>query len=111
MAPACRKRRRSQYRKSKEIAKELPCISMSASPSTLAHLQAEGGENSSDISSNGCSTPKSPRFRIPELLTCPPAPKKHRVALHCSTQKPNISFFNPPDLEIFFFFALRNVSV
>ncbi|KAF7804090.1 Cyclin-dependent protein kinase inhibitor SMR13 [Senna tora] len=29
-------------------------------------------------SSSGCSTPKAKRFRIPELLTCPPAPKKRR---------------------------------
>ncbi|RZB51029.1 hypothetical protein D0Y65_047754 [Glycine soja] len=31
-----------------------------------------------------CSTPKGQKFRIPEISTCPPAPKKPRVLSNCS---------------------------
>ncbi|KAF5748746.1 hypothetical protein HS088_TW04G00704 [Tripterygium wilfordii] len=59
-----------------------------------------------------CSTPKAERFRIPEIDTCPPAPKKQRVMTNCSSlQRTPIAFFAPPDIELFFFFALGNVSV
>ncbi|XP_059668912.1 cyclin-dependent protein kinase inhibitor SMR9-like [Cornus florida] len=60
--------------------------------------------------SPGCSTPKAQRFRIPEILTCPPAPKKRRIVSNCSLQRTPIAFFAPPDIELFFFFALRDVS-
>ncbi|EXB93310.1 hypothetical protein L484_015298 [Morus notabilis] len=59
----------------------------------------------------GCSTPKGQRFRIPEIRTCPPAPKKQRVISNCSIQRTPIAFFAPPDLELFFYFALRGISV
>ncbi|KAF5725477.1 hypothetical protein HS088_TW23G00199 [Tripterygium wilfordii] len=59
-----------------------------------------------------CSTPKADRFRIPEIDTCPPAPKKQRVMTNCSSlQRTPIAFFAPPDIELFFFVALGNVSV
>lgn len=65
-------------------------------------------------SSSGCSTPKAKRFRIPKVLTCPPAPKKRRVTppSACSSiNRSPISLFSSPDIELFFFSALNNVSV
>lgn len=56
----------------------------------------------SNISPSGCSTPKGQKFRIPESLTCPPAPKKQRVISNCSSKRSPIAFFSPPDLELFF---------
>ncbi|KAI9196533.1 hypothetical protein LWI28_024738 [Acer negundo] len=68
---------------------------------------------SSPSSSSGCSTPKAERFRIPEIVTCPPAPKKQRVmtSSNCSLHRTPIAFYAPPDLELFFFCALRDISV
>ena len=67
------------------------------------------GDNEEDVCSSGCVTPKAKRFRIPEVLTCPPAPKKRRVMQNYSSKSP-IAFFASPDIELFFFSALRNVS-
>ncbi|KAI4305088.1 hypothetical protein L6164_028477 [Bauhinia variegata] len=64
-----------------------------------------------EVSASGCTTPKAERFRIPEISTCPPAPKKPRVLPNCSLHRTPISFFAPPDLELFFFVALRDISV
>ncbi|KAH7512465.1 hypothetical protein FEM48_Zijuj12G0093600 [Ziziphus jujuba var. spinosa] len=75
-----------------------------ASSSTASHSM----ENDKAAAADSCSTPKARRFRIPELLSCPPAPKKRRVAPKCSSSRSPIAFFAPPDLEIFFLFALRN---
>lgn len=59
----------------------------------------------------GCSTPKAKKFRIPKILTCPPAPKKRRpAASNCSLRRNPISFFAPPDLELFFF-AVHDIPV
>ncbi|KAK3032974.1 hypothetical protein RJ639_035802 [Escallonia herrerae] len=57
----------------------------------------------------GCSTPKAQKYRIPEIVTCPPAPKKRRVASSCSLRRSPIAFFAPPDLELFFVFALGDI--
>ncbi|KAK1281615.1 hypothetical protein QJS10_CPB22g01351 [Acorus calamus] len=65
-------------------------------------------------SSSGCSTPKAERFRIPELRHCPPAPKRRRrLAIHGGLERRRlpIKFFTPPDLELFFYAAIHNVSV
>lgn len=113
MAPGGRKTRRTKYRerairskKAKESAKGFHCIPKATSPS----IEDDDGDGE-NASSSGCSTPKGQRFRIPELLSCPPAPKKRRVALRCSSQISKVSFFNPPDLETFFLFASRDISV
>ncbi|XWS71159.1 hypothetical protein CRYUN_Cryun03dG0115300 [Craigia yunnanensis] len=69
-------------------------------------------EGVDDISTTSpCSTPKAQRFRIPEMDTCPPAPKKQRALSNCSLQRTPIAFFAPPDLELFFLFALRDISI
>jgi hypothetical protein len=70
--------------------------------------------SSSSSSSSGCCTPKAKRFRIPEMLTCPPAPKKRKVnpSEAClSINRSPIALFSSPDIELFFFSALKNVSV
>ncbi|KAM7497163.1 hypothetical protein LguiA_021577 [Lonicera macranthoides] len=64
-----------------------------------------------DNSIRGCSTPKAKRFQIPEILMCPPAPmKKRKVVSNCLSRRTPIAFFAPPDLELFFFFALRDIE-
>lgn len=59
----------------------------------------------STISNSVCSTPKGQKFRIPEISTCPPAPKKQRVLSNFSLRR---SFFAPPDLENFLCVALQD---
>ncbi|RDX97988.1 Cyclin-dependent protein kinase inhibitor SMR13, partial [Mucuna pruriens] len=56
-----------------------------------------------------CSTPKGQKFRIPQVSTCPPAPKKPRVLSNCSLRRSPLTFFAPPDLDIFFCVALRDL--
>lgn len=72
--------------------------------------KTEGGEEAEEEISSGCCTPKGKRFRIPEMLACPPAPKKRRVIPDCLTKRSPIAFFAPPDIELFFFFAFGNIS-
>ncbi|CAN6691642.1 unnamed protein product [Malus baccata var. baccata] len=66
-----------------------------------------------DVSTaSACSTPKAQRFRIPEIVTCPPAPKKKRaISSNCLFRRSPIAFFAPPDLELFFCFANGGISV
>lgn len=60
---------------------------------------------------DGCTSPKAKRFRIQEVLTCPPAPKKkRRVMPSCSSNTSLLAFFASSDIELFFSSALRNVS-
>ncbi|CAN6919123.1 unnamed protein product [Brassica oleracea var. botrytis] len=69
----------------------------SPSPAVLTSLSpSEGGGG------GGCYTPKAHKYRIPELLTCPPAPKKQRVPQNCVLRRRQIVFFAPPDIELFF---------
>lgn len=95
----------------------LPYISSTTTTTTnLLLLDHDDDTSSGSSSGSGCSTPKAQRFRIPEIVTCPPAPKKQRVVSNCSSlqRSPSsrpIAFFAPPDLELFFFFALRDISV
>ncbi|KAL5744025.1 hypothetical protein ACOSQ2_027141 [Xanthoceras sorbifolium] len=77
--------------------------------------ESENSEAAMEFPSDnsGCSTPKCPRFRIPEILSCPPAPMKKRVItskLSSSKRSSPIAFFAPPDIELFFLFAFHNVS-
>lgn len=60
----------------------------------------------SSIPESGCCTPKSEKSRIPEMMTCPPAPKKQKMAQNCALRRRQIAFFAPPDVEMFFVFAL-----
>ncbi|BAT96382.1 hypothetical protein LR48_Vigan02g037300 [Vigna angularis] len=79
--------------------------SYSSSSSGTKEVKGEDDHNEEDI----CSTPKGKRFRIPEVSTCPPAPKKRRVST-CSSKKSPIAFFSSPDMENFFFSAIKTVT-
>ncbi|GKV32619.1 hypothetical protein SLEP1_g41213 [Rubroshorea leprosula] len=63
------------------------------------------GEDSSVA--GGCSTPKGQKFRIPEMLSCPPAAMKPKF---CSKRKKSsqIAFYAPTDIELFFYTAFCN---
>ncbi|KAH7543537.1 uncharacterized protein LOC107412600 [Ziziphus jujuba] len=75
-------------------------------------INVDNDDDDDGVSTSECSTPKAQRFRIPEIVTCPPAPKKQRVVSDFSTlQRSPIAFYAPPDLELFFSFALRGISV
>ncbi|XP_030521139.1 cyclin-dependent protein kinase inhibitor SMR9 isoform X1 [Rhodamnia argentea] len=84
------------------------CSDSTSETSTALTGAESGGEK---ISGSNCSTPKAQRFRIPKIETCPPAPKKRRVMSSCCLQRRPIAFFAPPDIELFFFFALRGISI
>ncbi|GLT41967.1 hypothetical protein SLA2020_159940 [Shorea laevis] len=66
--------------------------------------QNNGGEDSSVA--GGCSIPKGQKFRIPEMLSCPPAPMKPKF---CSKRQNSsqIAFYAPPEIELFFYSAFR----
>ena len=111
-----RTRRKTQYKravvKPKSI-KEAPTIDQdfpsnsSASCDDCSRIDGLDFEGVDDISTSACSTPKAERFRIPEIQTCPPAPRKQRMISICSLQRRPIAFFAPPDLELFFIYALQ----
>jgi len=85
--------------------------------------EQQGGDDDDDDPSTankgfldeGCTTPKSEKHKIPEIMTCPPAPKKPRVSpstSNCILQRRRpISFFAHPDLDKFFMFAMRDIKV
>ncbi|CAN6811607.1 unnamed protein product, partial [Brassica oleracea] len=66
----------------------------SPSPAVLTSPDEGGGD--------GCCTPKAQKSRIPEILTCPPAPKKQRVSKNCVLRRRQIVFFAPAEIELFF---------
>ncbi|XP_057954116.1 cyclin-dependent protein kinase inhibitor SMR9-like [Malania oleifera] len=124
MAPSGRRRarritrkqpRRTSHRISLEskICSPSSNFSTTTSPDNSSKIDSDDylGRVEDHASTSGCSTPKAQRFRIPEIVTCPPAPKKRRVLSNCSLQRSPIAFFAPPDLELFFFFALQDISV
>ncbi|KAK7355166.1 hypothetical protein VNO80_14414 [Phaseolus coccineus] len=114
MAPAssrtlvkCKKvEERMQKKKSMARSYATPTSSSSSSSSGTKEVKSVDDHNEEDI----CSTPKGKRFRIPEVSTCPPAPKKRRVAITCSTKKSPIAFFASPDMELFFFSGIKSVA-
>nr|GMD67428.1 cyclin-dependent protein kinase inhibitor SMR9-like [Ipomoea batatas] len=118
MGPSCIRRKPKRSRKSTAFKSSPP--SKAAAPEDLVK---NGGDHEGDggigAADDVCSTPKAERFRIPAMDTCPPAPKKRRVmtswpppSLRRSSNAPPIAFFAPPDIELFFYFALRGgVSV
>ncbi|THF98826.1 hypothetical protein TEA_001758 [Camellia sinensis var. sinensis] len=124
MAPyaATRRTKNKQHQiRSEEHEEEEKAASMELStrrskrPSTSSSSKVvdkeEEEEEDSDVCGGGCCTPKAEKFRIPELLSCPPpAPKKLRLAPNCSLQTSPISFYASPDIDLFFLFALSNNS-
>ncbi|KAF8090790.1 hypothetical protein N665_0467s0019 [Sinapis alba] len=83
-----------------------PCSINSDVTSTSSSTSISSTATStSTIPSSGCCTPISKKSRIPEMLTCPPAPKKQRVTQNFASGRRQISFFAPPDVELFFLVA------
>ncbi|XVE67873.1 hypothetical protein DITRI_Ditri09bG0022900 [Diplodiscus trichospermus] len=63
----------------------------------------EGDDNGDgEEEEEACSTtPTSKEARIPDKLSCPPAPRKRRPPLRCHFNGAR-EFFTPPDLETVF---------
>lgn len=92
----------------KQKSKRKSCTS---SGSQLQMIRTVEEDNEEVVCSSGCTTPKAKRFRIPEILTCPPAPKKRRVIPSYSSNRLPIAVFSSQDIDELFFSALiRNVS-
>ncbi|ERN00890.1 hypothetical protein AMTRI_Chr03g139890 [Amborella trichopoda] len=116
MAPAGA-RRRTQYKRLLMVESKKKEAPLKARPpkhpqrrrDEQREEERESGEHDREVErEDGCTTPRAEEFRIPELLSCPPAPKKRRLpSSRASTALP---FFYPPDLELFFF-SLHNISV
>jgi hypothetical protein len=94
--------------KCEEPSRDLPCSHSTTSTSSKESCTVNINDQEGDKDIVGCSTPKAQRFKIPEILSCPPAPMKRRVTTKCSSKKSPIVFFAPPDIELFFFFAFRD---
>ncbi|XVF75818.1 hypothetical protein PTKIN_Ptkin13bG0217200 [Pterospermum kingtungense] len=135
MAPTATRRPRNCY-KPREVGRvdssssmgssmQLPCSShINGSINNIGGSSSSSNYNSSPCrgsieddkevlqTRSGCSTPKGQRFRIAKILSCPPAPMKPRVApkFLSRTSSSAVTFFNPPDIDLFFFLAFRNVS-
>ncbi|XP_058760998.1 cyclin-dependent protein kinase inhibitor SMR9-like [Vicia villosa] len=110
-----RQPRTTCYKKNKKqevikVNKVLPssCVTKSSQESSKEEISEVIDVS---ISNSACSTPKGQKFRIPEISTCPPAPKKQRVVSNCSLRRSPLSFFVPPDLDNFFLVTLPDVSV
>jgi hypothetical protein len=112
-----RQPRRKNMKKNKKqemITNVLPSICISKSSKDLSREEKMEISEVIDVSNSNspCSTPKGQKFRIPEISTCPPAPKKQRVVSNCSLKRSPLSFFVPPDLDNFFLVTkLPDVSV
>ncbi|KAI4350647.1 hypothetical protein L6164_005082 [Bauhinia variegata] len=62
-----------------------------------------GKENEEDDDEACSTTPTAKECRIPEKLTCPPAPRKRRIIKrHNNINGAVKEFFTPPDLETVF---------
>ncbi|KAL2940794.1 Cyclin-dependent protein kinase inhibitor SMR9 [Bienertia sinuspersici] len=75
------------------------------------YLNQDDNFSSSSIinsSNDVCSTPKSEKYKIPEIMTCPPAPKKPKTNNCLFQKRRSISFFAHPDIDKFFVFAMRD---
>ncbi|RRT60061.1 hypothetical protein B296_00034842 [Ensete ventricosum] len=104
---ACwRPRLRRQHKNSEPSRRPTDDVSAKQAMSDLEEKRAI------DIAAAGSSTPKAKTSRIPEHLSCPPAPKKRRVTgLRWSESTPPVPFFTSPDLDLFFLYALREISL
>ncbi|KAG4915942.1 hypothetical protein JHK87_053499 [Glycine soja] len=87
MASTSTTRTRIKWQKLKETKQQTsmtrPCEHATPSSSSskeqgIKYVEEES-INEEDVCSSGCATPKAKRFRIPEVQTCPPAPKKRRL--------------------------------
>ncbi|KVH92796.1 cyclin-dependent protein kinase inhibitor SMR6-like [Cynara cardunculus var. scolymus] len=58
-------------------------------------------EEDDETSNSGSTTPTSNQSRIPEVLPCPPPPRKRRPVSTCHNNG-NREFFTSPDIDSFF---------
>lgn len=65
--------------------------------STTTNVEEVNEENI--CSSDGFTTPKGKRFKIPEIIDCPPAPKRKRT-WKCPPFRTSKSF-SSPEMELF----------
>ncbi|KAF5763888.1 putative cyclin-dependent protein kinase inhibitor SMR [Helianthus annuus] len=73
-------------------------ITMRAPLKTLStRRMKEDDENSN----SGNTTPTSKDSRIPEVMTCPPPPRKRRPVVACHNHT-NMEFFTSPELDNLF---------
>lgn len=132
MGPSCtrksssssrRRGRRTLFKNSKSHGEKSVSLASSAAKTSSKKMDdiSKAG-NVVDMScDNACSTPKAKRHQIPEIQTCPPAPKKRRLvksSLSSLMRTTSISsssatgpYFAPPDIELFFYFALRGIPI
>ncbi|KAI3937836.1 hypothetical protein MKW92_039113 [Papaver armeniacum] len=112
---------RTQYKRNLLQSKKLLSRSSSSSSMELpcnSSIASKGKEKDKIVevssSTEVCLTPKGQKYRIPKIGSCPPAPMKkaaRRLMTNCSSlQRSPISFFTNPDIEVFFFFALHDIS-
>ncbi|XP_050221320.1 cyclin-dependent protein kinase inhibitor SMR13 [Mercurialis annua] len=100
----CKNLSKSKNIQEASIIEDSPSCSSTATSFRIDSFEFDDTNYSTSV----CSTPKAKKFRIPEIETCPPAPKKQRVISNCSLKRRPIAFFASPDLELFFFCALRH---
>ncbi|MCL7047317.1 hypothetical protein MKW94_009613 [Papaver nudicaule] len=125
---SCRRITRNQYKRNLLQSKKLlprsssstsmellPCNSSTLSKTGKGKDKDKIADVSISSTSEVCLTPKGQKHRIPKIVSCPPAPMKkaaRRLVTNCSSlQRSPISFFTNPDIEVFFFFALHDISV
>ncbi|KAI3984376.1 hypothetical protein MKX01_011330 [Papaver californicum] len=110
---------RTQYKRnllqSKKLLSSSPSMELNASTLSKKCKEKDNKIGDVSISSEVCLTPKGKKYRIPKIVSCPPAPMKkaaRRLITNCSSslQRSPISFFTNPDIEVFFFFALHDIS-
>ncbi|EXB53129.1 hypothetical protein L484_006949 [Morus notabilis] len=108
MAPTMRSKQKPQRVLGQSEDKKTTSMDMFTSDSSFIESCNNIVHDHEDFAVSGCSTPKAERYKIPELLSCPPPPKKRKVAPSFSSNRSPIAFFAPPDLGLFFFFAFLN---
>ncbi|KAD4384249.1 hypothetical protein E3N88_24417 [Mikania micrantha] len=99
MAPSTKNARKPLRKKKKKKIDEVKLIKQT----NLVNLCSDDSvlkQKDEIISMNGCTTPKAQKYQIPEIGTCPPAPKKRRIVSCCMLRSRPISFFDPPDIEL-----------
>ncbi|KAJ8543805.1 hypothetical protein K7X08_025423 [Anisodus acutangulus] len=110
-----KKMKQQLMKKNKEEKSSAIINSPCKSPCKEASLKRSSNEM--ELENNICLTPKAERFKIPEIKTCPPAPKKRRIISSTSSnnchsiRRSPVTFFAPPDLDLFFFLALGDIPV
>ncbi|KAE8664082.1 hypothetical protein F3Y22_tig00112856pilonHSYRG00008 [Hibiscus syriacus] len=73
--------------------------------SNMGSSAVNDGVHSLQSDKGSCCTPKGKGFKIPEILACPPAPMKPKVAQKLLSSTRN--FIASQDVEIFFFLAFQ----